>query len=202
VFHVKPAGPPDPIPPEQEAKLRTFEGLLRSVAVPRGFISARDAARLRDRHIEDSLRARPCLGAHSELAFDIGSGAGLPGIPIAIVMPQLRMVLIEPARGRAAFIELAVEHLALPNVEVVVRRAQEVGERADACVARALGSASASWTIAAPLLRPGGRLVYFAGRNWSLQDAEEAGRAGAVARICAPPDFPWQGPIVIMSHRS
>lgn len=186
---------------EQAAKLQAFEELLHTVAIPRSFVGSADASRVRQRHIDDSLRARNCLDESVEDVFDIGSGAGLPGVPIAIVEPSLRMTLIEPLRKRAAFLELVVERLDLGNVQILVKRAEDVPDRADACLARGVASASRSWALAEPLLQPGGRLVYFAGRRWSSGEATGDAPIGAMSRICDPSLFPWQGPIVMMTRR-
>jgi 16S rRNA (guanine527-N7)-methyltransferase len=149
---------------DQGSKLDAFAGLLRGTAVPRGFVGERDADQLEERHVRDSLRAAAFLQDAARV-YDLGSGAGLPGIPLAIVLPQTRFMLVEPLRKRAAFLELAIERLGLPNVEVTIRRAEELTETVDACVARALASLERSWELARTLLRPGGRLIYFAGAS-------------------------------------
>jgi 16S rRNA (guanine527-N7)-methyltransferase len=150
--------------PEQEAKLEMFTGLLRDVAVPRGFVGERDVDAIDERHVRDSLRAAPFL-ERAAAAYDLGSGAGLPGIPLAIVLPDTRFTLVEPLRKRAAFLELAAERLDLPNVQVRIARAEDLADPVDACVARAFASLERSWDVARRLLRPRGRLVYFAGAS-------------------------------------
>lgn len=178
-------------------RLETFTELLREVAVPRGFVAPSDASRLWERHVADSLRAVPHLAGRKTVA-DLGSGAGLPGIPVAIVLTGTRVILVEPLRRRAAFLELAIERLGLANAAVAVSRAEELRERVDACVARALAPLERAWTLARPLLRPGGRLVHFAGVG-SEVPAEIAGAARVAvdrARVLAS-----AGPLVIITAR-
>src|ERR1700747_2022613 len=110
---------------DQLAQLESYEALLRRIAVPRGMMAASDAARLWERHILDGLRAVPEIPAGSSVA-DIGSGAGIPGVPLAVAVPPSRFVLIEPRRARAALLEAAVDDLGLPNAEVLPRRVEEV----------------------------------------------------------------------------
>jgi 16S rRNA (guanine527-N7)-methyltransferase len=153
--------------------------------------------------VADSLRALSCVRTVDREVADVGSGGGLPGIPVAIARPDLRVTLIEPRATRAAFLEMAVEQLHLDNVVVVAGAAESVTAVFDCALARAVGPVERTWSIAAPLLRPGGLVVYFAGRSWSATDPAVAAlvEAGGVdVTICAPAEFPWQGPLVIMTR--
>jgi 16S rRNA (guanine527-N7)-methyltransferase len=143
--------------------LERFEVLLLERAIPLGLVSKTDSDRLWERHILDSVRAVGVLDAPAASGCDIGSGAGLPGIPIAIARPSMKVVLAERRRTRAAFLEMAVEELRLPNVIVHAGSASAIEERFDLCFARALASPVAAWTLAADLLLPGGRLVLWSG---------------------------------------
>ena len=130
---------------------------------------------------------------------DLGSGAGLPGIPLAIALPSVRLVLVEARTRRGAFLEMAVDELGLANVTVHVGRIQDLDEQADVCLARAFGPPLTSWRAAERVLRPGGHLVYFAGATWSAGDHERELRAAGIrAEICAPRSFNSQGPVVMM----
>ena len=146
-------------------RLLLYEGLLLERAVPLGFVAASDAARLLERHILDSLRAAAVVEEGDRTALDLGSGAGLPGIVVGIARPNLLLRLAESQRRRVAFLELVVERLGLSGVEAVPGRLEDLpGEgSADLAFARALGPPERSWSLAAPLLHAGGRLVYFAG---------------------------------------
>ena len=109
----------------QASRLIRFEQLLADRAIPLGIVSRSDATRIRERHILDSLRAAPVVEG-SDLAADLGSGAGLPGIVVAITLPGLRMLLVERRPQRAAFLELAVEELAVSNAIVFAGRVAEI----------------------------------------------------------------------------
>jgi 16S rRNA (guanine527-N7)-methyltransferase len=186
----------------QAAQLHAYAALLRERAVPMGLVSSSDAHRLWERHIEDSLRGLGCMRTGDRGAVDIGSGAGLPGIPLAIALPAVGFALVEPKQRRAAFLELAAEALELENVSVVPDPAGQTPLTTDLCLARALASPTDSWDIASSLLSEHGRLVYWAGRSWRDQQVDELARHGAKAEICQRPEFQWQGPLVIMSRFS
>jgi len=152
--------------PGQIERLVDFESLLRERALPMGLIAEGDRDRLLDRHVIDSLRAAAVVAPADRLALDLGSGAGLPGIPMALAQPTIHVALAEPRRRRAAFLELALDSLGLPNVSVLATRAEGLAggwARWDLCLARALAPMPRAWSLARPLLRSGGRLAYFAG---------------------------------------
>ena len=181
------------------SRLDAYTELLRDRAVPLGLISARDAERVRERHVEDSLRALSCLRSARNIA-DVGSGSGLPGIPVAIARPDLAMTLIEPRRVRAGFLELCVESLRLRNVKVFAVRAEDVDLRFEASLVRAVADAPRSWEIASPLLTPRGHVVYFAGASWGPREEAAVRALGLRVESCSPPSFPWQGPLVTMGR--
>ena len=109
------------MPPE--AFLR-YAQLVRAYSPKLDLVSPRDLDRFEERHIRDSLRAlRYVRQAPPGPAVDVGSGAGLPGIPLAIADPYRHWRLLEPRRRRAAFLEEVVRELDLPNVEVLARTA-------------------------------------------------------------------------------
>ncbi len=182
-------------------RLRTYTALLQEFGPRTGLIGPSDGADLWDRHVLDSLRARPCLVGHRSPITDLGSGAGLPGIPLAVAFPRLSFVLVEPQGRRVAFLEHAVERLALRNVTVDRARAEAIEVRSDVCLARAFAPPRQAWLIASRLLNRGGVLLYYAGRSWSFSTQKQLTEAGAVSRICAAAQFPWQGPIVAIRAR-
>jgi 16S rRNA (guanine527-N7)-methyltransferase len=183
--------------PEQLEALSSFEELLRSVAVPRGMVGARDAARLWTRHILDSVRAASEIPGAARVG-DLGSGAGLPGVPLAVAVPNASFVLIEPRRARAAFLESVAADLRLKNVEVRMAPADRVADRFDAVVARAVSSAAGTWRLAEPLLERSGRLIYWAGGTF---DAHELQGMGVAYRVSTHPDLAEAGPLVIMTRQ-
>lgn len=179
------------------ARLGEFEALLRERAVPLGLVAESDAGRIRQRHVLDSLRAVAAVRDDDSLAYDIGSGAGLPGLVVAIARPGLRVVLVEPRRSRAAFLELAVERLEVANASVLLGRIEQATGPAEICFARAYAPLPEAWRVALPLLRPGGRLVYFAGSEIELP-APLAG-AGEVTELRTPV-LESAGSLIIMSR--
>jgi 16S rRNA (guanine527-N7)-methyltransferase len=177
------------------SRLERFEELLRERALPTGLVAPADAGRLRDRHILDSLRAVAVVVPGDARAFDIGSGAGLPGVVVAIACPSLHVVLVEPRRARAAFLELAVEHLSLSNASVLAARIEDVDEQADLCFSRAFAPLPEAWRLAVPRLRRGGRLVYFAGSG-----APEPPPDAAAVEVLDSPLLESSGPLFIMTR--
>jgi 16S rRNA (guanine527-N7)-methyltransferase len=118
-----------------------------------------------DRHVEESLAllAQAALPAGTRCA-DLGSGGGIPGLVIAIVRPDVSMTLVESDRRKVGFLVHVCGLLDLANVTVVAQRAEEMArdplhrEAYDAAVSRAMAPPPLLWTLARPLLRPGGTL--------------------------------------------
>lgn len=178
-------------------RLVRFGALLEERGVRLGLVSSGDAGRIMERHVLDSLRAAVPVEAADTSAYDLGAGAGLPGIVVAIARPRLAVRLVEARRLRAAFLELAVEELGVMNASVVHGRVEELEEPVDLCFARALGSPVDSWVLARRLLRPGGRLVYFAGERVDLPvGLPGAGRI----RVLESAVLERSGPLVIMTR--
>jgi 16S rRNA (guanine527-N7)-methyltransferase len=185
-----------PLSASQAGLLLRFERLLFDRAVALGMVSSADAARLRERHVLDSLRAAAEVD-NAASAYDLGSGAGLPGLVIAIAAPDLRIVLVESRRRRASFLELAIEDLELTNVKVLNRRVEELTERVDVCFARAFAPLAEAWSAAEPLLSSGGRLVYFAGRQATI----EAPRGARLLAVRTNAVLESAGALVIMGRQ-
>jgi 16S rRNA (guanine527-N7)-methyltransferase len=174
-----------------------FEDLLRSTAIPRGIVAPSDAHRLHERHVLDSLRALPLIPENAVRICDLGSGAGLPGVPVAVAEQGLEVTLSEPRLTRVAFLELVVERLVLTNAVISDEPAQGLPKGAfDVCLARALADTAETWEIAAPLLATGGRLLYWAGRSFR----EEHAPTGVRAQVIRSP-LESSGPIVIMTRQ-
>lgn len=126
-------------------------------------------------HILDSLAGLALLPPAGSV-IDVGSGAGFPGVAIAIARPELRVTLLEASQKKAAF-------LASSGLPVVRARAEEYGrgpgrDAYDVAVARAVAPLAVVAELVLPLLRPGGAAVLWVGR-------EVAGEAGEAARVCA-----------------
>jgi len=152
----------------------------------RAATSVRDPAEAVDVHVADSLTALPVLdrAAPSAQVADIGSGAGFPGLPLAIARPGMQVHLIEATRRKCDFMETAVAALQLGNVTVVNARAEDWAraagrERYAAVLARAVAPLATLAEYAAPLLAIGGLLVAWKGAR--AEDEERAGAAAAAA---------------------
>ena len=175
--------------------LDRFAELLAERGPELGLVAEGDRERLRERHIDDSLRVTAALQPGDRTSYDLGSGGGLPGIVVAITCPQLEVRLVETKRRRVAWLEMVVTELGLANAIVVPVRAEELTEPVDVCFARAFAPLARTWALAEPLLRPGGRLLYFGGR--SLDEAE-AHALGPDVRLIRGSLLDSGGPLVII----
>ena len=182
------------------ARLIGFERLLADRAVPLGAVARSDVGRIRQRHTLDSLRVAPLVRWAAQV-YDLGSGAGLPGIVVAIALPRVRMVLVDRRASRAAFLELAVEELALPNARVFAGPVEEVAAGADACLARAFAPIQRSWEAAERVLAPGGRLVYFGGRELGEEGQIDVPAGAVLEAVIRTPVLESAGPLVIMARQ-
>jgi 16S rRNA (guanine527-N7)-methyltransferase len=157
-------------------------------------IAASDADRLWERHILDGLRGAHEIPPGASVA-DLGSGAGIPGIPIAVVRPDARFTLIEPRKARAALLEAAMDEISLVNVEVVPKRAEEVAGLFEVCTARAFASPLMTWQAAQDVLAADGVLIYWAGQRF---DPRVLADGGVQFRLSTASDLARTGPLVIM----
>ncbi|GAA3213118.1 16S rRNA (guanine(527)-N(7))-methyltransferase RsmG [Actinocorallia longicatena] len=172
---------PEAVPPEAESvfgeALPTAErywNLLATAGVERGLIGPREVGRLWERHLINCAVLGEAVPEGASVV-DIGSGAGLPGLVLAIVRPDLDITLLEPLLRRTTFLNEAVEELGLKNVTVRRGRAEEVAKEfaVDVVTARAVAPLDrlAKWGL--PLLRVGGELLALKGER-AAQELEEA----------------------------
>ena len=145
---------------EQYADLLASEGVLR------GLIGPREVPRLWERHLVNCALLGWAIGEGLDVC-DVGSGAGLPGIVLAISRPDLRLTLVEPLLRRTTFLEEVVHDLALSNVEVVRGRAEELHGRREFSVvtSRAVAPLDRLLAWSMPLVRQGGELVAMKGTS-------------------------------------
>jgi 16S rRNA (guanine527-N7)-methyltransferase len=177
MFHVKqePPSAAAEVFGERIALAQRYEELLAGPGVTRGLIGPREVDRLWDRHILNSAAVAEVIGEGVRVV-DIGSGAGLPGIPVAIARPDLRVTLIEPMLRRSEFLAEVVAELGL-EVEVVRGRAEDpavmkalVGT--DVVLSRAVAGLDKLIRWSLPLLRPGGRMLALKGERADVEVAE------------------------------
>jgi 16S rRNA (guanine527-N7)-methyltransferase len=147
---------------------RRYAELLADIGVEWGLLGPREVDRVWDRHILNCAAVAELLEPGERVA-DIGSGAGLPGIPLAIAKPGLHVVLVESLLRRAEFLNMVVAELGL-DVEVVRARAEDVAVRkavgrCDAVTSRAVASLDKITRWSLPLLRPGGRMLAIKGER-------------------------------------
>ena len=164
------------------AKAQRYVELLASDGVTRGLIGPRETSRLWDRHLVNCALVADLLPEQGELV-DIGSGAGLPGIVLAMLRPRLHVVLLEPLLRRAVFLQECVSALDLPNATVVRARAEDkaaAGISADVATARAVAPLDRLVGWAAGLLRPGGQLLAIKGQS---AEAELEAAAPVLSRL-------------------
>lgn len=143
-----------------------YAELLAGAGVERGLIGPREVGRLWDRHLINCAVVAGRVPADA-LVVDVGSGAGLPGLVIALVREDLDLVLLEPVLRRTTFLEEAVAELGLANVRVVRGRAEDWAGRmnADVVTARAVAPLDrlVGWCL--PLLRANGRMLALKGET-------------------------------------
>jgi 16S rRNA (guanine527-N7)-methyltransferase len=162
-------------------------GWLADAGTVRGLLGPREVPRLWDRHLVNCAVVTDALATDADVA-DLGSGAGLPGLVLAVRRPDLTLTLVEPLERRTTFLREVVDDLGLGNVEVVRARAEQlhgartfsvVTSRALAPLDRLLG-----WSV--PLLRAGGEVLAMKGSR----AAEEIAAAETVRRRlrCAEPE--------------
>lgn len=181
---------------------QTLADLERLLQDPDAPISASTRGEVAKVHIADSLTGLEFseLAAASSAA-DIGSGAGLPGLPLAISLPNLQWTLIEATGRKCAFIDRAVEALGIPNVAVEAQRTEEFSaaspgrEAFDLVTARAVGSLATTAELAAPLVRTGGSVMIWRGARDPVAE-EQFDRAAdrlALESVEVRPVSPYPG---------
>ena len=165
-----------------------YAAWLADAGVVRGLIGPREVPRLWDRHILNCAVLTSALPASGTVA-DIGSGAGLPGLVVAIARPELSVTLVEPLLRRTTFLSEVVTDLGLANVEVVRGRADALhGSRSfDAVTSRAVAPLARLLEWSMPLVRPDGALVAMKGSSVG----DEIDEAGPVLKRlgCSSPEI-------------
>ncbi len=147
--------------PERKDEIQAFAHFLATAGIERGLIGPREGERIWDRHIFNCLPVTQLLPEGTTL-FDIGSGAGLPGIVIALARPDIQVTLIEPLERRVEFLKEATEGL---NIEVIRGRAQDVKKTAHFVTARAVAPLEKLKKMSWHMVKTGGALLAMKGES-------------------------------------
>lgn len=196
---------------EQLGQLARYLALVLDENTRTNLTAIREEEAAWRRLVIDSLTVLPGLDELSpgSRVIDVGSGAGLPGVPVAIARPSLRVTLLESTGKKADFIRRAIEALGLTNAAVLQERAETAGqahghrEAYDACINRAVGPMNVLLEFAMPLVQTGGRVLAMKGPRVE-QELGEAGDAlsilgaGELAVIDAYPES-FDNDLVIVS---
>lgn len=159
---------------------RGYASALAERGVELGLIGPLERSRLWTRHIVNSVLVAPLL--RPGRVGDIGSGAGLPGVVLAIARPDVELILIEPMERRVEWLCEVTSSLGLDNVEVVRARAEEVKLWLDQATARAVSALSRLIPITVPLVRSGGELLFMKGATVE-REVDAAAKAIRKARL-------------------
>ena len=156
--------------PERLDEIAAYAHFLTTAGIERGLIGPREGERIWERHIFNCLPVTELLPQGASL-FDIGSGAGLPGIVIALARPDLSVTLIEPLEHRVSFLNEAVAGLNLETnkIEVIRGRAQDVKKSADFVTARAVAPLEKLKKMSWHMVKTGGSLLAMKGESASSE---------------------------------
>ena len=155
-----------------------YAGILATRGVDQGLLGPREVPRIWDRHLLNCAVVAELLEPRPGTLLDLGSGAGLPGLVLAMLLPGTGVTLLEPMERRCRFLGECVTELGLANVTVLRGRAEDVTIRSDVVTARAVAPLPRLAELAAGLVRPGGMILAIKGRT----AAEELKAAGPVLR--------------------
>src|SRR5215469_7330154 len=163
------------------AQAEAYARLLADIGTERGIVGPAEATRIWDRHLLNCGVISRLIPAHCSLV-DLGSGAGLPGIVLAILLPQARVTLVEPMARRVEFLSECVAALGLRNAEVLRGRGEELAGKmsADVVTSRAVAPLDRLAGLSAGLARTGGRVLAMKGASAA---AELARARPALARL-------------------
>ena len=155
-----------------------YAGLLATRGVEQGLLGPREVPRLWDRHLLNCAVVAELIEPGPGTLTDIGSGAGLPGLVLAMILPDTAVTLLEPMERRCRFLAESVAELGLSNVSVLRGRAEDVTLRTDVVTARAVAPLPRLAELAVGVVRPGGMVLAIKGRT----AAEELKAAAPVLR--------------------
>jgi 16S rRNA (guanine527-N7)-methyltransferase len=204
--------------PGDTERLGLYLAMLLQVNAALNLTGITDRAEAWTKHILDAMSLVPVLaelvqnlpeGEEFLNVIDVGTGGGVPGIPLAIVMPQVRVTLLEATGKKADFLEAAIYKLKLPNARVLCDRAERIGqdhkthrEMYDVAIARALGRLNVVAELIVPLVKQGGHALAVKGAKAAEELAEANDVIGMLgARHVQTLDTPT-GKIVVLEKAS
>lgn len=163
-----------------------YVDILRTRGLEWGLLGPREGDRLWDRHVLNSVAGASLIAADSSVV-DVGSGAGLPGLPLAIARPDLSMTLLEPLARRVSFLELAVKELGLAErVRVVRGRAEDHAERYDVVASRAVAALPKLLPWCLRVVGPDGVILALKGESAGVEVTESSAalrKLGVTAKV-------------------
>lgn len=177
-------------------RLEAFAGLVLERNQVMNLTAITEPSAFAGLHLLDSLSLIPLAGLSSGTVVDVGTGAGFPGVPLAIALPEARVTLLDSLGKRIEFLREACGALGLENTRCVHARAEEFGEREqfDWAVSRAVAPLPMLCELSLPLVRVGGRFLAMKSSH-SQEELDEAGRAISIlgGRVDWVKDYPIPG---------
>jgi 16S rRNA (guanine(527)-N(7))-methyltransferase GidB len=165
-----------------EINVNRFKQLLLDENKKQNLISRKAGPEEIDQHIRDSLQVLQWISLKDRKVIDIGSGAGFPGLILAMACPHCHVTLIESDLKKSGFLNYACDELGLSNVKIVHERVEIVGQASDYrdkydfCTSRAVAAMRIMLEYGIPLVKPGGRLLLWKGSGYQqeITDAQNA----------------------------
>jgi len=165
----------------REDQIQRYAELLKSTGIERGLIGPKEGDRIWERHIANCIPITTILPENVRLV-DIGSGAGLPGIVIALARPDLKVSLVEPLQRRVDFLNEVVAELGIP-VEVIRGRAERVKKQFEIVTARAVAPLEKLINISWHMIPKGGSLMAMKGESAAEEIALTTLKKGSTAQL-------------------
>ena len=166
---------------ENQGKIQAFATLLKTTGIEHGLIGPKEGDRIWERHIANCIPITTIIPKGVRLA-DIGSGAGLPGVVIALARPDLKVTLIEPLQRRVEFLNQVIAELELP-IKVVRGRAEVVKMQFEVVTARAVAPLEKLIQISWHMIPKGGSLLAIKGESAAQELAATKLKKGASAKL-------------------
>jgi len=165
----------------REDQIQRYAELLKGAGIERGLIGPKEGDRIWERHIANCIPITTILPENVRLV-DIGSGAGLPGIVIALARPDLKVSLVEPLQRRVDFLNEVVAELGIP-VEVIRGRAERVKKQFEIVTARAVAPLEKLINISWHMIPKGGSLMAMKGESAAEEIASTTFKKGSTAEL-------------------